>query len=262
MARHRGRYQPQKIEPYELSRSRIESWLKCEGCFWLDRVRGVKFPSFPPFNINSLTDKLLKREFDEYRGKTPIPWITEQGWPNLIPYDHANLENWTDSLHFGSSPDKFNTIHKETNILFGGGIDDMMINRDTEKIHLVDFKSTAQLGENPSPINLEGKWKQGYKRQMDMYLWIGKRKGLPMSNDCFFLYVDGKHEGLTGMGLGKTSLPKLEFTPSWIHYAANDEWVEPTLFRVKETLHKEECPSHDSDCEYALFLNGVKSLAS
>jgi hypothetical protein len=97
---------------------------------------------------------------------------------------------------------------------------------------------------------------------MDMYLWIGKRKGLPMSNDCFFLYVDGKHEGLTGMGLGKSSLPKLEFTPSWIHYAANDEWVEPTLFRVKETLHKEECPSHDSDCEYALFLNGVKSLAS
>ena len=107
--------------------------LKCEGCFWLDRVRGVKFPSFPPFNINSLTDKLLKREFDEYRGKKPIPWITEQGWPNLIPYDHEDLENWTDSLHFGSSPCKFNTIHKETNILFGGGIDDMMINRDTEK---------------------------------------------------------------------------------------------------------------------------------
>ena len=43
MARHRGVYDPNNPEPYELSRSRIEAFINCPACFWLDRVKGVKF---------------------------------------------------------------------------------------------------------------------------------------------------------------------------------------------------------------------------
>ena len=69
MARHRGTYKENHPEPYELSRSRIESFVKCPGCFWLDRVKGVKFPSIPAFLLNSATDTLLKKDFDTYRLK-------------------------------------------------------------------------------------------------------------------------------------------------------------------------------------------------
>ena len=72
MARHRGTYKPENPEPYELSRSRLEAFLKCPACFWLDRVRGVKFPSIPAFLLNTNTDVLLKKDFDSYRGRGPI----------------------------------------------------------------------------------------------------------------------------------------------------------------------------------------------
>ena len=47
MARHRGTYKPEHPEPYELSRSRLEAFLKCPACFWLDRVRGGEVPEHP-----------------------------------------------------------------------------------------------------------------------------------------------------------------------------------------------------------------------
>lgn len=64
MARHRGRFDYECDEPFELSRFRVESFIGCPACFWLDRMAGVKFPNMPPFNINSNTDRLLKRDFD------------------------------------------------------------------------------------------------------------------------------------------------------------------------------------------------------
>jgi hypothetical protein len=67
MPRHRGVYDPLKTEPYELSRYRIENFVKCPACFYLQQVEGVKFPSIPGYNINEATDVLLKRDFDEDR---------------------------------------------------------------------------------------------------------------------------------------------------------------------------------------------------
>ena len=46
-------------------------------------------------------------------------------------------------------------------------------------------------------MNLEGPYKAAYKRQMDMYLWIGKQRGYPMSENTYFLYVDGMNQELT-----------------------------------------------------------------
>ena len=50
--RHRGKYDPTNENPYELSRSKVENFLKCEACFWLERVKGVHFPGIPTFNLN------------------------------------------------------------------------------------------------------------------------------------------------------------------------------------------------------------------
>ena len=79
MIRHRGQFDPTNPQPYELSRSKVETFIRCPACFWLDRVAGVKFPTFPPFNLNSNTDKLLKRDFDAFRGQGPHPLMTLHG---------------------------------------------------------------------------------------------------------------------------------------------------------------------------------------
>ena len=280
MARHRGTYKPDNPAPYELSRSKMEMFVRCEACFWLEKVAGVKQPGMPAFLINSLTDLLLKREMDEWRGVEAHPWVALNDLEHLIPFDHEDLEDWTDSLQFGASPKKYNTLHEPTNILFGGGIDDMWLNTKTGEYTLVDFKSTANLTNENRTMNLDGPYKAGYKRQMDIYLWIGKQRGYPMSEDTYFLYVDGinkrhyeeeTYEGsceyrprvknLT-MGLERANFakteeadePVLHFKPTLIHYKADDSWVEPTLFKMKETLEKPKCPEHSEDCEHGKYI--------
>ena len=52
MPRHRGKFDVNRIEPYELSRSRIENFIKCPACFYMQQVEKIDFPSIPGFNIN------------------------------------------------------------------------------------------------------------------------------------------------------------------------------------------------------------------
>ena len=56
MARHRGKFDKDSKEPYELSRSRIENFVRCKACFYMEQVEGIKFPSIPGFNINEATE--------------------------------------------------------------------------------------------------------------------------------------------------------------------------------------------------------------
>ena len=102
MARHRGRYKKNEQAPYELSRSRVENFIKCPACFYLQQVKGVRFPSIPGFNLNEATDVLLKRDFDKYRGKSAHPYLKSIGFGNLVPYRHQDFELWTQSLQFWS----------------------------------------------------------------------------------------------------------------------------------------------------------------
>ena len=39
-------------------------------------------------------------------------------------------------------------------------------------------------------------YKAGYRRQMEMYQWIARRKGFTVSDTGYFVYVDGQHVGI------------------------------------------------------------------
>ena len=60
MPRHRGTYDPLHSSPYELSRSRVENFVRCPDCFYMQQVEGIKFPDIPGFNFNEAADLLLK----------------------------------------------------------------------------------------------------------------------------------------------------------------------------------------------------------
>ena len=50
----------------KLSRTRIQNFLDCPKCFYLEENFKVKKPSFAPYLINSAVDALLKKEFDYF----------------------------------------------------------------------------------------------------------------------------------------------------------------------------------------------------
>ena len=273
MGRHRGTFKPEHASPYELSRGKIETLIKCEACFWLDRAKGVKFPSIPGFLLNTNTDTLLKKDLDQYRGIAPHPIMELAGLTYLRPFAHEDIEKWESSLHFGASTSHFNTVHDETNILFGGGLDDVWENTDTGELHIVDYKSTAQMSSTPKPLDESFiappedpkvvDYKASYRRQMEMYQWVLRRKGYTVSNTGYFVYVDGQHVDETGMIDPKSpSQAWMRFNTAIIPYVGNDEWVESALCRAKEVVQFQSSPAHSDGCEHGRFLDEVQKLSA
>ena len=251
MIRHRGVYDPLKSEPYELSRYRIENFIKCPACFYLQQVAGVKFPSIPGYNINEATDVLLKRDFDAHRNAgTCHPYLKNKGLEHLIPFQDERFELWTQSLHFGAAG-RFNTVHEDTNLKVGGGLDDVWLNTETGQVHLVDYKSTSQKSPNKT-ITLDDWWKASYKRQMDFYIWVMRRLGLDTSDIGYFLYCDG--DRFTDSPFLDEGLAIMEFKVTLLPYESDTSWVEPTLIKIKKLLDTEGCPDHAENCEHGSFL--------
>jgi len=269
--RHQGAFNPAHPAPWEISRGWIEKAMTCEACFWLKKAANLKEIGIPSFNINTNTDILLKRDHDQYRGKGPSPIMVSAGLEHLRPFAHPDLELWTDSKQFGLSPNHFNTIHEETHILFGGGLDDVFENIETGELHIVDYKSTSQDGGNktePAPLDesflmppgdpKKKDYKAGYRRQAEMYQWILRRKGFQVSNTAYFLYVDGISRGLDGMLTDDDPHTAwMRFEAQIIPYVGDDSWVEAALHKAKELAQLDECPDHAEDCDTGRWFNAA-----
>ena len=242
MRRHQGKYKADNQAPYELSRTAIEKMVRCEACFWLEKVKGVKTPGLPGFNLNTNTDTLLKKDFDAVRGREPHALMEAAGLTHLRPFWHEDIAKWAESMHFGAEG-RFHFDHPETNIRFGGGLDDVWENIETGELHIVDYKSS-------------------YRRQMDMYQWIARQLGFEVSDTGYFVYVDGQHREESGMLDGDNPWQAwMRFNVSVIPYEGNDSWVEDALRRAKYLVSEvDECPDHATDCEYGQYLAEVAAL--
>ena len=244
MARHRGKFDINNSAPYELSRARVENYIKCPACFYMQQVEGVVFPSIPGFNINEATDILLKKDFDFYREKQEShPFLVNKGYSHIIPFQHEEFELWTQSLHFGAKG-RMHFDHKNTNLRIGGGLDDVWYNKKTSKLHIVDYKSTSQKKDN-GPINLDDQWKSAYKRQMDLYGWIMEKKGFDIDEIGFFLYCDGNR--FTNSNFLKKENALMEFKMTLIEYKINTDWIEKALEGIYKTLRLKHRPNHQEN---------------
>ncbi|PPR79891.1 MAG: hypothetical protein CFH01_00100 [Alphaproteobacteria bacterium MarineAlpha2_Bin1] len=254
MPRHRGIYNPKNSSPYELSRTRVENFIRCPACFYLQQVKGVVFPTLPGFNLNEATDILLKRDFDKYRslGKAH-PFLVKLGKDFLIPYYHENFNLWTQSIHFASDG-RMNFHHEPTNLKVGGGLDDVWLNQKTNELHIVDYKSTSQRTAGKK-ISLNDFWKKSYKRQMDFYVWIMLKKKLNVSKTGFFLYCDGDRFG--NYTFLNSDSATMNFKMTLLSYSVDLSWVEDTLYKIKDCLELKSPPNHNNNCEYGKFITQI-----
>jgi hypothetical protein len=60
----RGLFDCDSTKPFKVSRGQIEAFIECARCFYLNHRNGIDRPSSPPFTINMLVDRLLKKEID------------------------------------------------------------------------------------------------------------------------------------------------------------------------------------------------------
>lgn len=217
-------YKPGQAEMFKISRSKIELFMQCPRCFWLDARLKIKRPSGPPFSINKAVDELLKKEFDVYRAKgQPHPWMTDNQI-KAVPFIHKDLDKWRHNFT------GVGALHKPTNLYVFGAVDDIWVQDDGELI-VADYKATSKASE----VTIDSAWQISYKRQMEVYQWLLRQNGFRVSNTAYFVYTNGRLD-LDGFN------DRVEFITKLIPYTGSDAWIEPVLGKMKACIESDDIP--------------------
>ena len=228
-------FDPKSTEPFKLSRTKVDLFLNCPRCFFMDRRLGIGRPPGFPFSLNSAVDTLLKKEFDIHRAKGTRHPLVKQYGVYSIPLEHEKMDEWRDALRRGV---QFH--HEDTHFILSGGIDDVWIDPEG-KLNVVDYKATSKTSE----VGIDADWQIAYKRQVEFYQWLFRKNGFPVSNTAYFVYCNGKTDR-------EAFDAKLEFDIKIIPYEGDDSWIEPTLKDIRKCLTG-DLPEANPSCEYCSY---------
>ncbi len=229
----------------KISRSKIDLFLECPRCFWLDMKHGVKRPQPAPYTINSAIDWLLKQEFDRYRkAGEPHPIMLRAGI-EAVPYAAPEMDKWRHNF----TGVQYN--HEPTGFLVTGAVDDVWVNRDKELI-VVDYKAT---GANEHKIH------KSYPRQMEIYQWLLRQNNYAVAPVGYFVFArvnKADSFGHDGQNAGRVGL--LPFDIFVEPLEGDDSWIPGALAGARETLDSDLPPSHGPECEYCKYRLGSSGV--
>ena len=222
---------------WKLSRSKIDFFMECPRCFYLDNKLGTKRPGFPSFNLNIAVDELFKKEFDVHRkAGTQHPIMTKYGI-DAVPFEHAELDDWRENfvgiMH----------THEPTGMTISGAVDDIWVLPDN-KLVIVDYKSTSKdgkiesLGDSP--------WEKQYARQLGVYRWLLEQNGFEVTETGYLVYANAD-KSLDAFD------DKLVFDTTVVPVEADASWIEETLEKIKKTLDSDALPASGDWCEYCPY---------
>ncbi len=232
-------FEPGSKEPFKISRSKIDLFLKCPRCFYLDRRLGIARPPGYPFTLNNAVDKLLKKEFDIHRvKKSRHPFMEEYG-VDAVPFQHEKIEEWRNNFK------GVQYLHESTNFIITGAVDDVWINPAGELI-VVDYKATSKNGE----VSLDADWQISYKRQMEVYQWLFRKNGFKVSETGYFVYCNGITDK-------EAFDKKIEFDVKLIPYKGNDDWIENTVLDIHKCLMSGDIPESSEDCYFCRYRKEI-----
>ena len=243
-------YQPGQKTPFKVSRSKIELFMQCQRCYWLDVRLKIKRPSSPPFNINKAIDELFKKEFDVYRAKSEPHPLMKDNQIKAVPYKHKDLDKWRENfvgvVH----------LHEPTNLHIFGAVDDVWVDEEG-KLMVVDYKATAK--DKPvTKLGPEGGWQDMYRRQMEIYQWLLKQNGFEVSDTGYFVYATGyqDEDGFNNV---------VNFETYVFPHHGNSDWVEKVLLDMKACLDSEKMPPVGSsamggECEHCAYARARTEL--
>ena len=240
--RKRNIYEPGTDTTFKISRSKIELFIDCARCFFIDRRLGTDRPPGFPFNLNNAVDSFLKVEFYKYRLiSKPHPLMVENSI-DAIPYYDPKINQWRENFQ------GIQYLDVNTNLIISGAVDDVWINSEKELI-VVDYKATS----NSETINkLNDTWHNSYRRQMDIYQWLFIKNKFSVSPLTYFVYCNAKKRKIEFNN-------RLDFEINLIPYEANPTWVDAKIIEIKECLENNILPEPSNYCDYCKYLNSVYS---
>ena len=222
---------------WRLSRSKIDLFVECPRCFYLDNKLGTKRPGFPSFNLNIAVDELFKKEFNIHRKQgTPHPIMTKYH-VDALPFVHKELNNWRDNFV------GIEYLHAPTGLVVSGAVDDIWVRKDGTLI-IVDYKATSKterievLGDSP--------WEQQYTRQLGVYRWLLEQNGFTVDTLGYLVYANASKDE-------DTFDDKLIFETTLVLCPTDVAWIESTLSNIKSCLDSDTLPPSGEFCEYCPY---------
>ena len=241
--RTKNLYVPGSSTPFKISRSKLEMFVQCPRCFYIDRRLGVDRPPGFPFTLNTAVDTLLKKEFDVHRAQGSRHPLLERYGVVAIPVNHDELPAWRENFK------GIQYHHRPTNLIVTGAIDDLWLDAQ-HRFVVVDYKATSKADQITA---LDQDWHIGYKRQMEIYQWLLRRKGLEVSPTGYFVYCNGRTDRAAFDG-------KLEFEITLIAYDGDDSWVEQTVTDAHACINAPNIPPAELDCDYCAYVGAVEKV--
>ncbi len=235
-------YQPGQSEVFKVSRSKIELFVQCPRCFWLDARLKIKRPNGPPFRINSAIDELFKKEFDMHRVAGTKHPLQKKFKIDAKPFIHKDLDKWRANFT------GVTTLHEPTNLQVSGAVDDVWVNPSGELI-VVDYKATAKSDEITG-LGPVGGWQDSYRRQMEVYQWLLRANDFVVSDTGYFVYANGD---VNADGFNDV----IKFRTNVFPHIGTDKWVENTLIKMKNCLDGDMPPvgkaAMGGPCDYCEY---------
>ena len=245
------RFNPGSEDPFTVSRTRIQNFLDCKRCFYLQNRVGIKALGSLPFRLNSATDTLLKKTFDAARKKQEPHRYFKKDNINLVPFSHEKMDEWRENFQ------GIKYHYKKANLMVQGAVDDILINLKTNELSPVEFKST-QTKDGESVKYLGKPHHKFWKNQLEVYGYLLEKNGFKISEDSYIVFCNADISK-------KEWEEKLNFDVQVINYKMDFKWVESTLDKIKELLLQDDIP-HYSDpddcdmCRYLLNHNEMKNI--
>lgn len=244
MAEFTKRYNPNRSpdwnyggKKWRLSRSKIDFFIECPRCFYLDNKLGTKRPGFPSFNLNIAVDELFKKEFDIHRKNGTKHPIMEKYGIEALPFQHGSLDTWRDNFKGIEYQDE------KTGLVVSGAVDDIWEKSDGSLI-VVDYKSTSKeekiesLGDSP--------WEMQYTRQLGVYRWLLEQNNFTVDPTAYLVYANADK------AVGAFD-DRLIFETTLVEVPTETSWIEQTLESIKKCLDAENLPETGPNCEYCPY---------
>lgn len=223
----------------KLSRSKLELFLECPRCFWLDVKQGVKRPPPAPYTINAAIDYLLKQEFDAHRERGTRHPIMERYGLDAVPYQAPQLNVWRHNFTGVAHH------HEPTDFHVYGALDDVWVNPEGELI-VVDYKAT---GADQHQVY------DSYRRQLEIYQWLLRQNAFNVSSTAYFVFARVNKAN----GFGSISptidgeLARLSFNLFLEPHTGDDSWIEPALRAARTILDADMSPAQSAECQYCVY---------
>ena len=250
-SRSSSSYSPNQKEDFKISRGRFSNFLTCERCFYLDRVKGLDPPGTPGWTLNETTDLLLKKEFDYCRERQiPHRLFIENKLNDVVPFDHPEIDNWRDSLRKG-----LRLRHKDSNIILTGGVDDIWQHNISKKLIVVDYKSQAKLGRVDKQDYLEDPYHEGYKIQMDFYVYLLSGMGFDVHQTSYFLVCNAKRDD-------QEFNKRMNFEEYLVPYNWNIDWIPEKIEEMVKLMNNNKIPASNISCKNCAYSEQYAKVIS